>query len=167
MQDSKRHSEDCHDRMQTPAGASRLCSAPGCPRGSFREAVWLVGNLAQVSTGYQMKIALQSGNYGGHTLHCFKSGVPAEAVRSIPTEKLSTLHLNDCEDLRREVLNHGHRLYPRLVAIPFGDVLGGIKANGYQGFFSVEAFGRSTGNRVQMGSPLIQRNTLNPDSENL
>ena len=103
MQDSKCHSEDCHDRMQTPAGASRFSPDPGRPRGSFRQAVWLVGNLAQVNAEYQMKIVLQSGNYGGQS-PLFQIRRPCGGRKGYPDGKLSTFHLNDCKDLRRRHL---------------------------------------------------------------
>jgi len=74
------------------------------------------------------------------TFHYYKSGVPLEAIASIPIDKLLIVHVNDCEDLPKEQLKDSHRLYPGLGVIPLEDMLGVIKANGYKGYFSVEIF---------------------------
>ncbi len=139
-----------------PAGMSE--------RKAFGQAARVARNLAQASAEYEVNIALEP--LGMHpfvpgpeealrivqqagvdnlgimmdTFHYYKSGISAEAIGCIPIEKLLIVHVNDCEDLPKEVLNDGHRLYPGLGVIPLGDMLGAIKANGYQGFLSVEIF---------------------------
>lgn len=74
------------------------------------------------------------------TFHYYKSGVSMNAIRNIPIERLLIVHVNDCEDLPREELNDGHRLHMGEGAIPLHEMLGIIKAKGYDGALSVEIF---------------------------
>ena len=74
------------------------------------------------------------------TFHYYKSGVTVEEIEGIPIEKLFLIHVNDCEDLPREELQDGHRLYPGLGVIPLREMLSAVKRKGYDGFLSVEVF---------------------------
>jgi 2-keto-myo-inositol isomerase len=74
------------------------------------------------------------------TFHYYKSGVTIQQIEEIPIEKLALVHVNDCEDLPRERLSDGHRLYTGLGVIPLEEMLGVIKRKGYEGYLSVEIF---------------------------
>lgn len=74
------------------------------------------------------------------TFHYYKSGVPMDAIRAIPVEKLLILHVNDCEDLPRAQLTDKHRLHMGEGVIPLKEMLGIVKRNGYDGYLSVEIF---------------------------
>jgi len=74
------------------------------------------------------------------TFHYYKSGVSLEDIESIPIEKLFLVHINDCEDLPREVLTDKNRLYLGLGVIPLKEILKILSKKGYKGFLSVEIF---------------------------
>ncbi|MCC6443476.1 MAG: sugar phosphate isomerase/epimerase [Armatimonadetes bacterium] len=74
------------------------------------------------------------------TFHYYKSGVSLEDVARIPVDWLCIVHVNDCEDLPREQLNDGHRLYPGEGILPLKETLRLLQAMGYQGALSVEIF---------------------------
>lgn len=76
------------------------------------------------------------------TFHYYKSAVSLEDIASIPIELLAIVHINDCEDLPREELTDGHRLWPGEGVTPLHEMLGAIKENGYEGVLSVEIFRR-------------------------
>lgn len=74
------------------------------------------------------------------TFHYYKSGVSMDDIRRIPVEQLLIVHVNDCEDRPREELTDQHRLYMGEGVIPVREMLGIVKANGYDGPLSVEIF---------------------------
>jgi len=74
------------------------------------------------------------------TFHYYKSGVPLEDIRSIPTNRILIVHVNGCEDKPPAELNDGHRLYPGEGVIPITDTFRILKQKGYKGALSVEVF---------------------------
>ncbi|MGQ9524078.1 MAG: sugar phosphate isomerase/epimerase family protein [Armatimonadota bacterium] len=74
------------------------------------------------------------------TFHYYKSGVPLDDIRAIPTELLLIVHINDCEDRPREELNDGHRLYLGEGILPLVDEIRILREKGYEGALSVEIF---------------------------
>lgn len=72
--------------------------------------------------------------------HYYKSGVPLEDIRAIPTELLLIVHVDDCEDLPPEALTDQHRVYMGEGVIPLKDMMGVLREKGYSGALSVEIF---------------------------
>jgi len=72
--------------------------------------------------------------------HYYKSGVTMAEIASIPIDRLLIIHVDDCEDLPRNQLNDGHRLYPGLGVMPIKEMLCIVKQQGYEGYLSVELF---------------------------
>ena len=72
--------------------------------------------------------------------HYYKSGVPLEDIRAIPTELLLIVHVNDCEDLPLAALTDQHRVYMGEGVIPLGQMLDALRSKGYPGALSVEIF---------------------------
>ena len=72
--------------------------------------------------------------------HYYKSGVPFENIRAIPTELLLIVHVDDCEDLPPEALTDQHRVYMGDGVLPLKDMLGVLREKGYSGALSVEIF---------------------------
>lgn len=61
-------------------------------------------------------------------------------IDQVPLNKLFIYHIDDCENLPLEVLDHCHRLYPGDGVIPLGEISQKLHAKGYKGCCSVELF---------------------------
>ena len=72
--------------------------------------------------------------------HYYKSGVPLEDIRAIPTELLLIVHVDDCEDLPPADLTDQHRVYMGEGVLPLKDMMGVLREKGYAGALSVEIF---------------------------
>ena len=72
--------------------------------------------------------------------HYYKSGVPLEDIRTIPTELLLIVHVDDCEDLPIADLTDQHRVYMGEGVLPLKDMMGVLRGKGYAGALSVEIF---------------------------
>jgi 2-keto-myo-inositol isomerase len=74
------------------------------------------------------------------TFHFYAGGSRLDDIARVPIDKLFVVHLNGCEDLPRDQLTDGHRLYPGEGAIPIDAILRGLRARGFDGTCSVEIF---------------------------
>lgn len=74
------------------------------------------------------------------TFHYYKSGISLDSIRSLPPKLVRIVHVNGCEELPREQLHDGHRLYPGEGVKELVSMVGAIKEAGYDGFLSVEVF---------------------------
>jgi 2-keto-myo-inositol isomerase len=72
--------------------------------------------------------------------HYYKSGVPLEAIRGIPLEKLWLVHVDDAPDLPRETLRDPDRVYPGQGALPLAAYFQTLRDLDYTGPVSVELF---------------------------
>lgn len=72
--------------------------------------------------------------------HYYKSGVPLDDMRAIPTELLLIVHVDDCEDLPPADLTDQHRVYMGEGVLPLKDMMGVLREKGYSGALSVEIF---------------------------
>ena len=72
--------------------------------------------------------------------HYYKSGVPLDDIRAIPTESLLIVHVDDCEDLPLAELTDQHRVYMGEGVLPLKDMMGILREKGYSGALSVEIF---------------------------
>ena len=74
------------------------------------------------------------------TAHFYAGGSTLESIREVDPERLVVLHINDVEDVPKPDLTDGHRLYPGEGVIPLQDILGAVRATGWDGVLSVELF---------------------------
>src|SRR5260370_33661250 len=74
------------------------------------------------------------------TAHFYAGGSTLESIREVDPERLVVLHINDVEDVAKPHITHSHRLYPRECVIPLPDILGAVRATGWDGVLSVELF---------------------------
>ena len=72
--------------------------------------------------------------------HYYKSGVPLDDIRAIPTELLLIVHVDDCEDLPPADLTDQHRVYMGEGVLPLKEMMGVLREKGYAGALSVEIF---------------------------
>ncbi len=132
---------------------------------AYEKAAITLGKLADLTAASGVRIAIEP--LGGHsfipgpveamevigranhdhlglmmdTFHYYVSGVTPDQIRAIPAEKLFVVHLNDAQDLPREELNDGHRIYMTLGVLPLVEELRILRDEiGYSGHLSVEIF---------------------------
>ena len=74
------------------------------------------------------------------TAHFYAGGSTLESIREVDPERLIVLHINDVEDVAKPDIINGHRLYPGEGVIPLQDILGAVRATGWDGVLSVELF---------------------------
>lgn len=74
------------------------------------------------------------------TAHFYAGGSTLESIREVDPERLVVLHINDVEDVAKPDITDGHRLYPGEGVIPLLDILGAVRATGWDGVMSVELF---------------------------
>jgi 2-keto-myo-inositol isomerase len=74
------------------------------------------------------------------TAHSYAGGSTLESFREVDPERLVVLHINDVEDVAKPDITDGHRLYPGEGVIPLQDILGAVRATGWDGVLSVELF---------------------------
>ncbi len=74
------------------------------------------------------------------TAHFYAGGSTLESIREVDPERLVVLHINDVEDVPKPDITDGHRLYPGEGVIPLQDILGAVRATGWDGVLSVELF---------------------------
>jgi len=74
------------------------------------------------------------------TAHFYAGGSTLESIRQVDPERLVVLHINDVEDVPKPDIALGHRLYPGEGVIPLQDILGAVRATGWDGVLSVELF---------------------------
>ena len=105
-----------------PLGRHRFIPGP-------REAMEVIERANHDSLGLMMDF-----------FHYYKSGVPLEDMRAIPTELLLIVHVDDCEDLPPADLTDQHRVYMGEGILPLKEMLGVLREKGYSGALSVEIF---------------------------
>ncbi len=74
------------------------------------------------------------------TAHFYPGGSTLESIKQVDPERLVVLHINDVEDVPKPDITDGHRLYPGEGVIPLQDILGAVRATGWDGVLSVELF---------------------------
>ena len=74
------------------------------------------------------------------TAHFYAGGSTLESIREVDPGRLVVLHINDVEDVAKPDITDGHRLYPGEGVIPLQDILGAVRATGWDGVVSVELF---------------------------
>jgi 2-keto-myo-inositol isomerase len=74
------------------------------------------------------------------TAHFYAGGSTLESLRQVNPKQLVVLHINDVENVPKPNITDGHRLYPGEGVIPLQDILGAVRATGWDGVLSVELF---------------------------
>jgi 2-keto-myo-inositol isomerase len=74
------------------------------------------------------------------TTHFYADGSTLESIRKVNPAQLVVVHINDVEDVPKPDITDGHRLYPGDGVIPLLDILGAVRATGWDGVLSVELF---------------------------
>ncbi len=74
------------------------------------------------------------------TAHFYAGGSTLESIKEVDPNRLVVLHINDVEDVAKPDITDGHRLYPGEGVIPLQDILGAVRATGWDGVLSVELF---------------------------
>ncbi|MCL2864071.1 MAG: sugar phosphate isomerase/epimerase [Lachnospiraceae bacterium] len=102
---------------------------------------WCVRSLAQALEivravdREEVGLALDAFN-----LYLFNKLEDINSIDDVPLEKLFVYHIDDCEDLPLEILDHCHRLYPGDGVMPLEEISRKLKAKGYDAICSVELF---------------------------
>ncbi len=74
------------------------------------------------------------------TFHFYAGDSRMEDLARVPVDKLFVVHVNGCEDRPKGELTDAHRLYPGEGAIPIEEILGTLRARGFDGTVSIEIF---------------------------
>jgi 2-keto-myo-inositol isomerase len=74
------------------------------------------------------------------TSHFYAGSSTLESIKQVDPKRLVVLHINDVEDVPKPDITDGHRLYPGEGVIPLQDILGAVRATGWDGVLSVELF---------------------------
>jgi 2-keto-myo-inositol isomerase len=74
------------------------------------------------------------------TCHFFAGGSTIDSIQAIDGKKLAVFHINDVEKMPREYIEDAHRLFPGDGVIPLQEIVGAVRATGYDGVASVEIF---------------------------
>lgn len=74
------------------------------------------------------------------TCHFYAGGSTLESIKSIDAKKLAVFHINDVEAMPKEKITDANRLFPGDGVIPLRDIIGAVRAIGFDGVASVEIF---------------------------
>jgi 2-keto-myo-inositol isomerase len=74
------------------------------------------------------------------SFHFYAGGSTIEMIEQLDPERLLVFHINDAEDLPRELLQDRHRLLPGLGILPLRKMIQAFKRMGYDRVASVEIF---------------------------
>lgn len=109
--------------------AFEFLGKPGCSVPLLDMAIDIVNEVDRPNVGMVID-----------TFHFHAGGSRLDDLRRVPIDKLFVVHLNGCEDLPRPELTDAHRLYPGEGVIPIEQIIGALRARGYDGTFSIEIF---------------------------
>lgn len=130
-----------------------------------RESIRVLGDLAQIATAYNVKLAyeflgqpdcsvstlaqcweiVREANLPNvglvlDTFHFYAGGSTLDSILEADPEKIYIFHINDAEDKPRATLTDAHRLLPGEGIIPLLDILGNLRTIGFDGLCSIELF---------------------------
>ena len=74
------------------------------------------------------------------TCHFYAGGSTLDSIKSIDAKKLAVFHVNDVEQMPKEKITDANRLFPGDGVIPLQEIIGAVRAVGYNGVASVEIF---------------------------
>jgi 2-keto-myo-inositol isomerase len=74
------------------------------------------------------------------TFHFYAGNSTFDAIDAMKPEKLFIFHINDAEDLPKEVLTDAHRLYPGTGILPIKEIKAHFDKIGYDRMVSIEIF---------------------------
>lgn len=109
--------------------AFEFLGKPGCSVPTLDMAIEIVTEVDRPNVGMVID-----------TFHFYAGGSRIADLARVPLDRLFVVHLNGCEDLPRAELTDAHRLFPGEGVIPIGEILGALKARGFDGTMSIEIF---------------------------
>src|SRR5436190_297053 len=74
------------------------------------------------------------------SFHFYAGGSTIESIDAVDPARLFVFHINDAEDLPREMLEDRHRLLPGLGILPLEQIVAALRRIGYDRVTSVEIF---------------------------
>lgn len=75
------------------------------------------------------------------TAHFYAGDSTLESIKNMAPDQLVVLHINDLEPgIAKPDILDGHRLYPGDGILPLDDIIGAVRATGWDGVLSVELF---------------------------
>jgi 2-keto-myo-inositol isomerase len=74
------------------------------------------------------------------SFHFYAGGSRIASIDALDPDRLFIFHINDAEDLPREMLEDRHRLLPGLGILPLAEIAAALERIGYAGVASVEIF---------------------------
>jgi len=95
----------------------------------LKDAIKIVESAAYESLGLMID-----------TFHWYRGDGNLDHIDLVPRSKLVLVHINDCEDVKRENLADKNRLYCGRGVIPLVEILRKLERKGYEGYLSVEIF---------------------------
>jgi 2-keto-myo-inositol isomerase len=74
------------------------------------------------------------------TCHFYAGGSTLDSIRAVDPKKLAIFHINDVEQMPKDEITDANRLFPGDGVIPLKEIVGAVRATGYDGVASVEIF---------------------------
>ncbi len=74
------------------------------------------------------------------TCHFFAGSSTLDSIRAVEAKKLAIFHINDVEQMPKDQITDANRLFPGDGVIPLKEIVGAVRAIGYDGVASVEIF---------------------------
>ncbi len=74
------------------------------------------------------------------TFHFYAGGSAIQSIKNVDKKKIFILHINDAENLPKEKLQDGHRLFPGEGIIPLKEIISKLEEIHYDGPVSIEMF---------------------------
>jgi 2-keto-myo-inositol isomerase len=74
------------------------------------------------------------------TCHFFAGGSTLDSIKVIDAKKLAVFHINDVEPMPKDQITDANRLFPGDGVIPLNEIIGAVRAIGFDGVASVEIF---------------------------
>jgi 2-keto-myo-inositol isomerase len=74
------------------------------------------------------------------SFHFYAGRSTIESIDELDSERLFIFHINDAENLPRELLEDRHRVFPGLGILPLAEIVAALRRIGYDRVTSVEIF---------------------------
>lgn len=74
------------------------------------------------------------------TCHFYAGDSTLASIRAVDAKKFAIFHINDVEAMPKEKIEDANRLFPGDGVIPLQDIIGAVRATGFDGVASIEIF---------------------------
>lgn len=109
--------------------AFEFLGKPGCSVPTLDMAVEIVERVNRPNVGMVID-----------TFHFHAGRSRLDDLARVAIDRLFVVHLNGCEDVPRDELTDGHRLYPGNGPIPIVEIVAALRGRGFDGVASIEIF---------------------------